>query len=78
MNIRKLFGFRKDRAMHQVDRLISENLSSTEQKEARREIASQFEELFDQMQDWSAEMEKMRADIQRDNELIVMLVKGES
>lgn len=78
MNIRKLFGFRKDRAMHQVDRLISENLSSTEQKEARREIASQFEALFDQMQDWSAEMEKMRADIQRDNELIVMLVKGES
>ena len=78
MNIRKLFGFRKDRAMHQVDRLISENLSSTEQKEARREIASQFEELFEQMQDWSAEMEKMRADIQRDNELIVMLVKGES
>lgn len=78
MNIRKLFGFRKDRAMYQVDRLISENLSSTEQKEARREIASQFEALFDQMQDWSAEMEKMRADIQRDNELIVMLVKGES
>lgn len=78
MNIRKLFGFRKDRAMHQVDRLISENLSSTEQKEARREIASQFEALFDQMQDWSAEMEKMKSDIQRDNELIVMLVKGES
>lgn len=78
MNIRKLFGFRKDRAMHQVDRLISENLSSTEQKEARREIASQFEALFDQMQDWSAEMEKMRSDIQRDNELIVMLAKGES
>lgn len=78
MNIRQLFGFRKDRAMHQVDRLISDNLSSTEKKEARREIASQFEELFEQMQDWSAEMEKMRADIQRDNELIVMLVKGES
>ena len=78
MNIRKMFGFRKDRAMHQVDRLIYDNLSSTEQKEARREIASQFESLFDQMQDWSAEMEKMRADIQRDNELIVMLVKGES
>lgn len=73
MNIRSWFGYKKTRAMDQVDRLIAGGLTSTEQKDARREIADQFESLFDQMQEFADETEKLTNDIRRDNELIKML-----
>ena len=73
MNIRMWFGSKKTRAMDQVDRLIAGGLTSTEQKEARREIADQFESLLDQIQEFADERDKLLSDIQRDNELIKML-----
>lgn len=78
MNIRSWFGCKKSRAMDQVDRLIAGGLTSTEQKDARREIAGQFESLLDEMQRFSDEMDKLEADIRRDNEIIVMLCKKEA
>ena len=53
-------------------------MTSTEQKEARREIADQFESLLDQMQEFADERDKLLYDVQRDNELIRMLCGKEA
>lgn len=78
MNIKAWFGYRKTRALDQVDRLIVGGLTSTEQQEARREIADQFESLLDQMQEFADERDKLLYDVQRDNELIRMLCGKEA
>lgn len=78
MNIRQWFIDKKIKALDEVDRLTTKQLTSEEMKESRRVIAKQFDYLLDAMQSYEDELEKAKADIRRDNELIKMLCGKEA
>ena len=73
MNIRQWFIDKKVKALDEVDRLTTKQLTSEEMKESRRVIAKQFDDLLDTIQNYEDDLEKAKADIRRDNELIKML-----
>lgn len=73
MNIRQWFIDKKTKALDEVDRLTTKQLTSEEMKESRRVIAKQFDDLLDTIQNYEDDLEKAKADIRRDNELIKML-----
>lgn len=73
MNIRQWFIDKKIKALDEVDRLTTKQLTSEEMKESRRVIAKQFDDLLDTIQNYEDDLEKAKADIRRDNELIKML-----
>ena len=77
MNIRQWFIDKKVKALDEVDRLTTKQLTSEEMKESRRVIAKQFDELLDTIQNYEDDLEKAKADIRRDNELIKMLCRKE-
>lgn len=77
MNIRQWFIDKKIKALDEVDRLTTKQLTSEEMKESRRVIAKQFDDLLDAMQSYEDDLEKAKADIRRDNELIKMLCRKE-
>ena len=76
MNIRNIFGWMKKDTLENFDNAQEQRYSKEEAADARRLIAERFEELFDAIQDREDTIEKMEADIRRDNELIRMLCKG--
>lgn len=78
MNIRQWFIDKKIKALDEVDRLTTKQLTSEEMKESRRVIAKQFDDLLDAMQSYEDDLEKAKADIRRDNELIKMLCGKEA
>ena len=78
MNIRQWFIDKKIKALDEVDRLTTKQLTSEEMKESRRVIAKQFDDLLDAMQNYEDDLEKAKADIRRDNELIKMLCGKEA
>ena len=78
MNIRQWFIDKKVKALDEVDRLTTKQLTSEEMKESRRVIAKQFDELLDTIQNYEDDLEKAKADIRRDNELIKMLCGKEA
>lgn len=78
MNIRQWFIDKKIKALDEVDRLTTKQLTSEEMKESRRVIAKQFDDLLDTIQDYEDDLEKAKADIRRDNELIKMLCGKEA
>ena len=73
MNIRQWFIDKKVKALSEVDRITTKQLTSEEMKESRRVIAKQFDDLLDTIQNYEDDLEKAKADIRRDNELIKML-----
>lgn len=77
MNIRQWFIDKKVKALDEVDRLTTKQLTSEEMKESRRVIAKQFDDLLDTIQNYEDDLEKAKADIRRDNELIKMLCRKE-
>lgn len=77
MNIRQWFIDKKIKALDEVDRLTTKQLTSEEMKESRRVIAKQFDDLLDTIQNYEDDLEKAKADIRRDNELIKMLCRKE-
>ena len=77
MNIRQWFTDKKIKALDEVDRLTTKQLTSEEMKESRRVIAKQFDDLLDTIQNYEDDLEKAKADIRRDNELIKMLCRKE-
>ena len=77
MNIRRWFIDKKIKALDEVDRLTTKQLTSEEMKESRRVIAKQFDDLLDTIQNYEDDLEKAKADIRRDNELIKMLCRKE-
>lgn len=76
MNIRNIFGCMKKDTLENFDNAQEQRYSKEEAADARRLIADRFEELFDVIQEREDAIEKMEADIRRDNELIRMLCKG--
>ena len=78
MNIRQWFIDKKIKALDEVDRLTTKQLTSEEMKESRRVIAKQFDDLLDAIQNYEDDLEKAKADIRRDNELIKMLCGKEA
>ena len=78
MNIRQWFNDKKIKALDEVDRLTTKQLTSEEMKESRRVIAKQFDDLLDIIQNYEDDLEKAKADIRRDNELIKMLCGKEA
>ena len=78
MNIRQWFIDKKVKALDEVDRLTTKQLTSEEMKESRRVIAKQFDDLLDTIQNYEDDLEKAKADIRRDNELIKMLCGKEA
>lgn len=78
MNIRRWFIDKKIKALDEVDRLATKQLTSEEMKESRRVIAKQFDDLLDTIQNYEDDLEKAKADIRRDNELIKMLCGKEA
>lgn len=78
MNIRQWFIDKKIKALDEVDRLTTKQLTSEEMKESRRVIAKQFDDLLDTIQNYEDDLEKAKADIRRDNELIKMLCGKEA
>lgn len=78
MNIRQWFIDKKIKALDEVDRLTTKQLTSEEIKESRRVIAKQFDDLLDTIQNYEDDLEKAKADIRRDNELIKMLCGKEA
>lgn len=78
MNIRQWFIDKKVKAMSEVDRLTTKQLTSEEMKESRRVIAKQFDDLLETIQSYDDELEKCKSDIRRDNELIKMLCGKEA
>lgn len=78
MNIRPWFIDKKVKALSEVDRITTKQLTSEEMKESRRVIAKQFDDLLDAMQSYEDDLEKAKADIRRDNELIKMLCGKEA
>ena len=78
MNIRRWFIYKKLKALDEVDRLTTKQLTSEEMKESRRVIAKQFDDLLDTIQNYEDDLEKAKADIRRDNELIKMLCGKEA
>lgn len=78
MNIRQWFIDKKVKAMDEVDRISTKQLTSEEMKESRRVIAKQFDDLLDTIQNYEDDLEKAKADIRRDNELIKMLCGKEA
>lgn len=78
MNIRRWFIYKKFKALDEVDRLTTKQLTSEEMKESRRVIAKQFDDLLDAIQNYEDDLEKAKADISRDNELIKMLCGKEA
>lgn len=78
MNIRQWFIDKKVKAMSEVDRLTTKQLTSEEMKESRRVIAKQFDDLLETIQSYDDELEKCISDIRRDNELIKMLCGKEA
>ena len=78
MNIRQWFMDQKIKALDEVDRLTTKQLTSEEMKESRRVIAKQFDDLLDTIQNYEDDLEKAKADIRRDNELIKMLCGKEA
>ena len=73
MNIRPWFIDKTVKALSEVDRITTKQLTSEEMKESRRVIAKQFDDLLDTIQNYEDDLEKAKADIRRDNELIKML-----
>lgn len=78
MNIRQWYIDKKVKAMDEVDRIYTKQLTSEEMKESRRVIAKQFDYLLDTIQNYEDDLEKAKADIRRDNELIKMLCGKEA
>ena len=78
MNIRQWFIDKKVKALSEVDRITTKQLTSEEMKESRRVIAKQFDDLLDTIQNYEDDLEKAKADIRRDNELIKMLCGKEA
>ena len=80
MNIWKWRQPTRDRALEEVDRIIIERNKMTEAQlaTARSTVANAFNELLDELQRYEDELEDAKKDIQRDNEILLMLCRGGS
>lgn len=80
MNIWKWRQPTRDRALEEVDRIIIERnkMTETQLATARSAVANAFNELLDELQRYEDELEDVKKDIQRDNEILLMLCRGES
>ena len=76
MNIFKIFGDRKSKALEAFDKTVVEQLRGDEAQKQRDIIAAQFDELLSSMQVYEDTCKELEHDLKRDAEILKVLCKG--